>query len=116
MAMSSKITELFDIDYPIIAGGMVWCSGWELAAAVSNAGGLGLIGAGSMTPEVLREHIVKCREATVSVVSRSPTWCRHRHLPSSVSRQVLMPSLPRVLRLEATMDVRRPRPCACCRP
>lgn len=64
MAMTSRITELFDIDYPIIAGGMVWCSGWELAAAVSNAGGLGLIGAGSMTPEVLREHIVKCRQAT----------------------------------------------------
>lgn len=62
--MTSRITELFDIDYPIIAGGMVWCSGWELAAAVSNAGGLGLIGAGSMTPEVLREHIVKCRQAT----------------------------------------------------
>lgn len=64
MAMKSRITELFDIDYPIISGGMVWCSGWELAAAVSNAGGLGLIGAGSMTPEVLREHIVKCRQAT----------------------------------------------------
>lgn len=64
MAMRSRITELFDIDYPVIAGGMVWCSGWELAAAVSNAGGLGLIGAGSMTPEVLREHIVKCRQAT----------------------------------------------------
>lgn len=64
MAMRSRITELFDIDYPIIAGGMVWCSGWELAAAVSNAGGLGLIGAGSMSPEVLREHIVKCRQAT----------------------------------------------------
>lgn len=62
MAMRSRITELFDIDYPIIAGGMVWCSGWELAAAVSNAGGLGLIGSGSMTPDVLREHIVKCRE------------------------------------------------------
>ena len=62
--MKSRITELFDIDYPIIAGGMVWCSGWELAAAVSNAGGLGLIGAGSMTAEVLREHIVKCRQAT----------------------------------------------------
>ena len=62
--MRSRITELFDIDYPIIAGGMVWCSGWELAAAVSNAGGLGLIGAGSMSPEVLREHIVKCRQAT----------------------------------------------------
>ena len=64
MAMLSRITELFDIDYPVISGGMVWCSGWELAAAVSNAGGLGLIGAGSMTPEVLREHIVKCRKAT----------------------------------------------------
>lgn len=62
--MKSRITELFEIDYPIISGGMVWCSGWELAAAVSNAGGLGLIGAGSMTPEVLREHIVKCRQAT----------------------------------------------------
>ena len=64
MAMRSRITELFDIDYPIIAGGMVWCSGWELAAAVSNAGGLGLIGSGSMTPDVLREHIAKCREKT----------------------------------------------------
>ena len=64
MAMTSRITELFDIDFPIISGGMVWCSGWELAAAVSNAGGLGLIGAGSMTPEVLREHIKKCRQAT----------------------------------------------------
>lgn len=62
--MRSRITELFDIDYPIIAGGMVWCSGWELTSAVSNAGGLGLIGAGSMTPEVLREHIAKCRQAT----------------------------------------------------
>ena len=62
--MISRITELFDIDYPIISGGMVWCSGWELAAAVSNAGGLGLIGAGSMTADVLREHIIKCRKAT----------------------------------------------------
>ena len=62
--MSNRITQLFGIEYPIIAGGMVWCSGWRLAAAVSNAGGLGLIGAGSMTPEVLREHIVKCRQAT----------------------------------------------------
>ena len=62
--MQSRITDLFEIDFPIISGGMVWCSGWELAAAVSNAGGLGLIGAGSMTPEVLREHIIKCREKT----------------------------------------------------
>ena len=64
MAMLSRITELFDIDYPVISGGMVWCSGWELAAAVSNAGGLGLIGAGSMEPDVLRDHIIKCRQAT----------------------------------------------------
>lgn len=62
--MKSRITELFGIKYPIIAGGMVWCSGWRLAAAVSNAGGLGLIGAGSMTPEVLQEHIRKCKAAT----------------------------------------------------
>ena len=64
MAMLSRITELFEIDYPVISGGMVWCSGWELAAAVSNAGGLGLIGSGSMTPDELREHIIKCRKAT----------------------------------------------------
>lgn len=62
--MKTKITELFNIKYPIVQGGMVWCSGWELAAAVSNAGGLGLIGAGSMYPEVLREHIQKARKAT----------------------------------------------------
>ena len=62
--MLSRITELFEIDYPVISGGMVWCSGWELAAAVSNAGGLGLIGAGSMPPDVLKEHIIKCKEAT----------------------------------------------------
>ncbi len=60
----NKITELFGIQYPIIQGGMVWCSGWRLASAVSNCGGLGLIGAGSMHPEVLREHIRKCKEAT----------------------------------------------------
>lgn len=62
--MENKITSLFGIQYPIIAGGMVWCSGWKLASAVSNAGGLGLIGAGSMHPEVLREHIQKCKKAT----------------------------------------------------
>ena len=62
--MKNRITELFDIDYPIIQAGMVWASGWRLASAVSNAGGLGLIGAGSMDPEVLREHIRKCKAAT----------------------------------------------------
>ena len=60
----NRICQLFGIQYPIIQGGMVWCSGWRLASAVSNAGGLGLIGAGSMHPEVLREHIRKCQVAT----------------------------------------------------
>ncbi len=62
--MNNTITQLFQIKYPIIQAGMVWCSGWELASAVSNAGGLGLIGSGSMYPEVLREHIQKCKKAT----------------------------------------------------
>ncbi len=62
--MNNKIVKLFDIKYPIIQGGMIWCSGWELASAVSNAGGLGLIGSGSMYPEILKEHIVKCKMAT----------------------------------------------------
>ncbi len=62
--MTNKITELFKIEHPIIQGGMVWISGWKLASAVSNAGGLGLIGAGSMYPEVLRTHIQKCKKAT----------------------------------------------------
>ncbi|MEZ2414730.1 NAD(P)H-dependent flavin oxidoreductase [Muriicola sp. E247] len=62
--MSNRIIQLFGIQYPIIQAGMIWASGWKLASAVSNAGGLGLIGAGSMYPEVLREHIQKCKEAT----------------------------------------------------
>ncbi len=60
----NRITELFKIKYPLIQGGMIWCSGWELASAVSNAGGLGLIGSGSMYPEILREQILKCQAAT----------------------------------------------------
>ncbi|MCD6180728.1 MAG: nitronate monooxygenase [Bacteroidales bacterium] len=60
----NKICKLFEIEYPIIQGGMIWCSGWELVSAVSNAGGLGLIGAGSMNPEILREHIQKTKAAT----------------------------------------------------
>jgi enoyl-[acyl-carrier protein] reductase II len=62
--MHNKITSLFNIQYPIIQAGMIWASGWRLASAVSNAGGLGMIGAGSMYPEVLREHIQKCNAAT----------------------------------------------------
>lgn len=62
--MANKIKEIFGIEYPVIAGGMAWCSGWRLAAAVSNAGGLGLIGAGTMSVELLREHIRKIKAAT----------------------------------------------------
>jgi len=62
--MNNRVTQLFNIEYPIIQAGMIWASGWRLASAVSNAGGLGLIGSGSMYPEVLREHIQKCKAAT----------------------------------------------------
>ncbi|OIQ93209.1 nitronate monooxygenase [mine drainage metagenome] len=61
---NNRITQLFNINYPIIQAGMIWASGWKLASAVSNAGGLGLIGAGSMYPDVLKEHIIKCKAAT----------------------------------------------------
>ena len=62
--MNNSICQLFGISHPIIQAGMIWCSGWELASAVSNAGGLGIIGSGSMYPEILREHIQKCKKAT----------------------------------------------------
>lgn len=62
--MENRLCKLFGIQYPIVQAGMIWCSGWELASAVSNAGGLGLIGSGSMYPEVLRTHIRRCKEAT----------------------------------------------------
>lgn len=62
--MSNRITKLFNIQYPVIQAGMIWCSGWELASAVSNAGGLGLIGSGSMYPDILREQVRRCKAAT----------------------------------------------------
>ena len=62
--MGNRITTLFNIEYPLIQAGMIWCSGWELASAVSNAGGLGIIGSGSMYPHILEEHILKCQKAT----------------------------------------------------
>lgn len=62
--MKNRVTELFGIEYPIVQAGMIWCSGWQLASAVSNAGGLGIIGSGSMYPDVLKEHIRKCKAAT----------------------------------------------------
>jgi len=64
MASKNRITQLFNIEYPLIQAGMIWASGWKLASAVSNAGGLGIIGSGSMYPEVLKEHIQKCKKAT----------------------------------------------------
>jgi enoyl-[acyl-carrier protein] reductase II len=63
-SFTNRITHLFNIEYPIIQAGMIWASGWRLASAVSNAGGLGIIGSGSMRPEVLKEHIIKCKKAT----------------------------------------------------
>ena len=62
--MKNRICSLLNIQYPIIQAGMIWCSGWELASAVSNSGGLGIIGAGSMYPEVLDNQIIRCKEAT----------------------------------------------------
>src|SRR6476659_8352698 len=64
MAFSNRITKLFGVDFPLVQAGMIWASGWRLASAVSNAGAMGLIGSGSMYPEILREHIRKCKAAT----------------------------------------------------
>ena len=89
--MKGRITELFGIEIPVIAGGMVWCSGWRLAAAVSNAGGLGLLGAGSMTPDVLREHIVKCRQATTK--------------PFGVNVPLMKPDAPQIMEVIAEEHV-----------
>jgi len=83
--MQNRITQLFGIEYPIVQAGMVWCSGWRLASAVSNAGGLGLIGAGSMRPEVLREHIQKCQKAT--------------HKPFGVNVPLLYPEIEKLMEI-----------------
>lgn len=64
MSLGHRVTQLFGTKYPLVQGGMIWCSGWELASAVSNAGGLGIIGSGSMYPDVLRDHVRKCKAAT----------------------------------------------------
>ena len=88
----NRITQLFGIKYPIIQAGMVWASGWRLASAVSNAGGLGLIGAGSMYPEVLREHIQKCQKAT--------------DRPFGVNVPMLYPDLDKIMELIIEMGVK----------
>lgn len=88
----NRVCKLFGIRYPIIQGGMVWCSGWRLASAVSNAGGLGLIGAGSMHPETLREHIQKCKKATDK--------------PFGVNIPLMYPEIEAIMQLVADEGVR----------
>lgn len=90
--MTNKITKLFKIEYPIIQAGMVWASGWRLASAVSNAGGLGLIGAGSMYPEILRKHIIKCQQATGK--------------PFGVNVPMLYPDIEKIMDIIVEMDVK----------
>ena len=88
----NRITSLFGITYPIVQGGMVWCSGWRLASAVSNAGGLGLLGAGSMHPDTLREHIRKCRAVTSK--------------PFGVNLPLMYPQIDEVMQLVADEGVK----------
>lgn len=90
--MQNRITRLFNIEYPIIQAGMVWCSGWRLAAAVSNAGGLGIIGAGSMYPDVLREHLRKCKANTDK--------------PFAVNVPLLYPNVEEIMDILVEEDVR----------
>ncbi len=90
--MKNRIKAIFGIEYPIIQGGMVWASGWRLASAVSNAGGLGVIGAGSMYPEVLKEHIIKCQQATTK--------------PFAVNVPMLYPNLDEVIEIIIELGVK----------
>ncbi|MDM1546852.1 nitronate monooxygenase [Empedobacter falsenii] len=90
--MDTNITKLFAIKYPIIQGGMIWNSGWRLASAVSNAGGLGLIGAGSMYPDVLRKHIKKCKAAT--------------NHPFGVNVPMLYPNIEEIMQIIVEEDVK----------
>lgn len=90
--IKNRITELFGIKYPVVQGGMVWCSGWRLASAVSNAGGLGLLGAGSMHPETLQEHIRKMKEATEK--------------PWGINVPLMYPEIDRLMKIISDEDVR----------
>ena len=90
--MQNNITQLFNIKYPIIQGGMIWVSGYKLASAVSNAGGLGLIGAGSMYPDVLKEHIQKCKKAT--------------NKPFGVNVPMLYPDIEKIMNIIVEEDVK----------
>lgn len=92
MEVKNRITSLFDIQYPIVQAGMIWASGWRLASAVSNLGGLGILGAGSMYPEVLEEHIKKCKQATKR--------------PFGVNVPMLYPDLEKLMRVIVDNEVR----------
>lgn len=89
--MKNRVTELFEIQYPMIQAGMVWCSGWKLASAVSNAGGLGLLGAGSMHPEVLIEHIEKCKKSTKN--------------PFGINVPLMYPQVEEIMKIIIDMEV-----------
>ncbi|MFZ0489161.1 MAG: nitronate monooxygenase [Salegentibacter sp.] len=88
----NRITQLFNIEYPLIQAGMIWASGWKLASAVSNAGGLGIIGSGSMYPEILREHIQKCQRATSK--------------PFAVNVPMLYPEIEKIMEIIIEEDVK----------
>ena len=90
--MTNRINKLFDIKYPVIQAGMIWASGWKLASAVSNEGGLGIIGAGSMYPDILREHIQKCKKATDK--------------PFAVNVPMLYPDLEKIMQIIIEEDVK----------
>jgi enoyl-[acyl-carrier protein] reductase II len=90
--MNNRITHLFGVQYPIVQAGMIWASGWRLASAVSNAGGLGLLGAGSMYPQVLREHIHKCQQATTK--------------PFGVNVPMLYPDIDQLMQIIIEMGVK----------
>ena len=91
--MENRICKLFNIEHPIIAGGMVWCSGWRLAAAVSKCGGLGLIGAGSMHPDTLRYHIRACKEALTYTAPDGSAACK----PFGVNVPLLYPEMTQLM-------------------
>ena len=90
--MTNRIQSLFKIKYPIVQAGMVWCSGWRLASAISNAGGLGLIGSGSMQPQTLRDHIQQCKNAT--------------QRPFGVNVPLLYPEIEKIMQVIMDEDVK----------
>lgn len=120
MSISNRITKLFNIQYPIVQAGMVWASGWKLASAVSNAGGLGTIGGGSMYPHVLKEHIQTCRHATtmpfaVNVPLIYPDLEEHINIIIEEQVPVVFTSAGNPKVWTAKIKAGRHNRCACCK-